>query len=504
MPEFGLPLGASVDLQYDQKIADLNNQNQQRRQAKLIAENKAKMLADDYEYNNAMNAWDHEIVKNYSRDIIQKTGTWTKNNPDYLYNTEKRIAYKQMLHELKDNEHLNTGLQVDSNIKLFNGWLQDPKNADLKDEPETKLLKQNLENYLKTGSTDGITANRKIFQFTPPEEMVDLTPIISEYGKNANRSLQKPKYLGGGAGLNWQSVTDADKENAVNAFMGNQAHNRRATAQYKRWVAQDPETNKKVSINQYFKKEMDPFFQEDKYDSFHYDTKGGAGAGGLGKTGLPVRNLLQETVSEGINRAKTGRGGDVMANPDGLNQYFVGKGNSMNLGDALFINGQGNLLPFKGGTTKDFSFSGSRIKVIPSAHGTQVMASVKAQMPLDQFEQSMGGQDIFDKPTPWIPFTGQTEVRKKFSDYPVTITKDEKGNDVAEFEIWKPLDYNNESTHAAYNYGAHGKQEEFSSDVNQGGGQGQQVSYSALVAQYGKVDADAFVKQYGGQIQLTK
>lgn len=459
--EYGGIEGLAQNFGADQRINDLYQQNQMKRQALMQAENKAKMLAEDRTYSNAMNAWDNQNVKQYAQGKIKEIGKWTRENPDYLYNIEKRSDYNNMLRDLKDNQHLNAGLQVDSNIKAYQKWLQDPANQDMKDEPESKMLRGALDNYLKTGSTDGVTANRKLFQFIPPEEMTDLTPVLEQYGKNANRSLQKPKFIANGVGMNWQSVTDADKAQAVNALLSNQAQTRRLTSHYKRWVAQDPEPRQKVSIQQYYTREMQPFFQEDKYDTFNYKTNEDGVGGRKGKNYVEPRKLLKETYEEGLNRAMTGRGGDVIANADGLNQYFAGKGNTVNLGDAVLLSGSGNMLPFNGTTIKDYSFSGSRIKVVPSAHGTQVLASMKAQMPIDLFNQSIGQDAVYD---PWGP--GETDIEKKFKDYPIVITKDDKGKPVVEFEIWKPIDYKNESTHAAYNYGAHGKQEEFSSDVN--------------------------------------
>jgi hypothetical protein len=168
MADIGIRKGLAQSFGYDQATADLARQQEQMRQAKIYAENKAKMLAEDFDYNNAINAWDNTAIKEYAQGKIKELGAFVRENPDYLYNVEKRIAYNNLKRELKDSKPLMEGLQVDANVKEMEKWKNDPKNAPLLDTPEFQKTLQDYQNYIKTGSADGNTANRKLFTFYPP------------------------------------------------------------------------------------------------------------------------------------------------------------------------------------------------------------------------------------------------------------------------------------------------------------------------------------------------
>lgn len=199
MPEFGTPLGLSVDFQADKRVNDLYTQQQMKQQALARVEAKAKMFAGDLDYNNAMNAWDNAVVKKYVRNKIPEIGKWTRENPDFLYNIEKRTLYNNMIHDLKDNPDLNRGLRVDAAKKSMESWLQGKDSEGMRDLPETKQRVQELKNYLTTGSADGVEGNQKEFTFIPPSPFVDLAKEGITLG-NKFQDMIVDKLPGGGMG----------------------------------------------------------------------------------------------------------------------------------------------------------------------------------------------------------------------------------------------------------------------------------------------------------------
>src|SRR3990172_11835747 len=99
--EFGLLKGASVVVPYDQMVNDQYRHYQIQRQRAIEQENKAKLFADDFDYNNAVNTFDNPLIKDYARKQISAIGTFVRDNPGWERDVSKRIQYKSMIRELK-------------------------------------------------------------------------------------------------------------------------------------------------------------------------------------------------------------------------------------------------------------------------------------------------------------------------------------------------------------------------------------------------------------------
>ena len=70
--EFGERRGLAVNLPSRQN--QLLQQESLKRQAKLAAEQKAKMFADDFDYTNAMNSHDNPLVKDFAMKKLMEFG----------------------------------------------------------------------------------------------------------------------------------------------------------------------------------------------------------------------------------------------------------------------------------------------------------------------------------------------------------------------------------------------------------------------------------------------
>ncbi len=456
MAEFGIKRGLAQSFGYDQRVADLARQQDQMRQAKIYAENKTKMLADDFDYNNAMNAWDNQAIKEYAQGKTKELGAFIRENPDYLYNVDKRVAYNNLKKELKDSKPLLEGLQVDANEKSMTAWLQDPKNAPLMDDDYVNQKKQEYATYLKTGSTDGVTANRKLFAWQPPEERVDTTPLLSKYAQLASQNGKDIKYLAKGAGSIHQFVSDTDKALAAEGALNDRELGRYLTKEYNDYVEKN-QGNPPMNIKQYTVAKMQPYFKGDEYKNFSYATGDGGGKSGAGAV-MGDRNYYKELT----DRAKKAANQNTLtkADPDGLNQILTGGRNVLNTNGMLFEASPGNYVPFKGSITKNYTTSQTKAKYDKDG----LKASVLVQMPLQDFEASLDNADVFDYPTFGTGWLGnETTVKQGWEDR-VKIVENENGEKIAEFELWSPLEEKNTNTAAGYNHGMHAKAEGTSSD----------------------------------------
>lgn len=456
MADFGIRRGLAQSFNYDQRVADIARQNDQMRQAKLYAENQAKMQAEDFDYNNAMNAWDNTQVKEFAQNKIKELGSFIRENPDYKYNLEKRIVYNNIKKELKDNKPLLEGMQVDANVKAMQQYMNDPKNAPLVQSEEFSPIKQQYENYLKTGSTDGNLANRKLFTFTPPEELVDTTPLLSKYASMAAQNGKDTKWLAKGAGSIHQFVSDSDKALAAEGAINDKVLGRHLQREYNDYMSKLGEGEKPLSLKQYTVAKMQPYFKGDEYKNFNYSTSdGGAGKGNQSGSN---RNFYKEL----IERARTAGGLNkvVAADPDGVNQVLTGGKGVLNTNGLLFEGSPGNYIPFKGSITKNYTTSGTKAKYDQDGLKTSVLV----QMPLRDFEASLDNADAIDFPTFGTGWLGNEATVKKGWEDKVKISTNENGERVAEFELWAPLEGTNTNTAGGYNHGMHAKAEVITSD----------------------------------------
>lgn len=466
MAEYGIRQGLAQSFGYDQRINDMARQNNAMRQAQIYSENKAKLLADDFDYNNAMNAWDNTAVKGFAQNKLKEIGKFMRENPDFESNLEKRVAYKNLTKELKDNKALNEGLQVDANIKAMQGYMNDPKNAPLVQSEDFEPIKRQYENYLKTGSIDGNTANRKLFTFTPPEELVDTTPLLAKYAQMAALNGKDMKWLAKGAGSVHQFVTDADKAMAAEGVINDRQLGKYILKEYNDYASKLGEGTKPMTLKQYAVAKMQPYFKGDEYKNFSYASGDGKGSGKGASSGQ--RNPYAELIDRAAKASqvtKNGRPGVTAIDPDGLNQILTGGKGVLNTNGLSFEATPGNYIPFKGSITKNYSTSGAVAKYDPMTN--EVRASVLVQMPLRDFEASLDNADVIDYPTFGTGWLGNESKVKAGWEDKVKIATNENGEQVAEFELWAPLEKLNTNTALGYNHGMGAKAEAATSEFEQ-------------------------------------
>lgn len=201
--EFGLRRGLAAKIDWNSRTNDLAMQYQLKKQAETEAAAKAKLYADDFDYNNAINSFDNPVIKEFARNKITEIGGFIRQNPDWETNISKRVQYKNMVKELKDNPDLMRGIQSDAAKREWDQWRV--KNPELANSPEGKDYEMKWNNYLKTGNQDGVAGNPAPFMFTPPELFDDEKYIQDIYSK-----LPTKEYAirGMGAGATRADVSD--------------------------------------------------------------------------------------------------------------------------------------------------------------------------------------------------------------------------------------------------------------------------------------------------------
>lgn len=267
MAEFGTLQGLSVLL--PDREASIRANAQLQRQAKISAQNHAKMFADDFEYNNAMNAHDNPIVKEYANGQLTKIGKYLRENPDWETNPMKRVQYKQMLHELKDNPELNRGLQSDANFSEASKWLANPKNAKMANNSKiAEGIKQQQSNYLKYGNQQGEDGlknfGKQHYNFIAPEDNINTLATLEKYAKSVHADYFVPEKKPGFVGAGKWTVSD----NAKLSFSKQIFENEDGVAFDKQWenLPDNEKSNFGHDKNKWLMANAEPFFPTKPYE----------------------------------------------------------------------------------------------------------------------------------------------------------------------------------------------------------------------------------------------
>lgn len=232
--EFGLAQGLSVNGQFDQKINDLRYREQEDRRSKAEAEAKAKLFADDLQYNSSGNEFDSKLVKEYAVNSLKKIGEYQRQNPDLLYNPEKLIVFNQMKRDLKDNEHSRRMVASDT---AYRDYLKDmsevAKNPNQYDTDAYQGVQGQWQNYLKYGNQDGEEAakaqGKKAFLYSKPQDFVDLNEIHRKSADSFNPN--QIQYINNGRDRAY-NLTVNPKDIRNEAITLYNAHKRQYDVQY--------------------------------------------------------------------------------------------------------------------------------------------------------------------------------------------------------------------------------------------------------------------------------
>jgi hypothetical protein len=485
MAEFGIRKGLAQSFGYDQATADLARQQDQMRQAKIYAENKAKMLAEDFDYNSAINAWDNAAIKEYAQGVTKGLGAFVRENPDYLYNVEKRIAYNNIKRELKDSKPLMEGLQVDANIKAMDQWANDPKNAPLLDTPEFKNFQKKRENYLRTGDEDGIPGNRKLFTFYPPEERMDTLPKLMKYANETEYDLESTVGLGLGSAAKKFAISDNRKGQSADAALRDMELGRALQQEYNVYLSGLSEGEKPLSLKQYTVNKMNPWFPSNKYDKYSYSVREPKTDSDNGEKTTERLDLYDSLIKNAASKPNQ----KIAANPKGVNEIITGGQDVLKTGGLSFDKGNGDYVALKDFVTPNFTTSNSTVKYDPVTK--KAYASVMLTMTPDEVNNIFDGAEPVD-----IGFWFWNEDKAK-EGFEKGITFE---GDNVNIEVWKPIEVDNRSTNAAYNHAAGQTLEK--SETGQE--TGKPISKKALVEKYGKENADIFIKKYGNSVNITE
>jgi hypothetical protein len=440
MADFGIRRGLAQSFGFDQATADLVRRQEQMRQAKIYAENQAKMQAEDYDYNTAINAWDNTAIREFAQNELKQLGAWERENPDWKYNVEKRIERNNRLKNLKTGKPVMEGLQVDANKKAMEAWMQDPKNAPLLDTPEFNKTKEEYKNYLETGSTDRVLANRKLFTFQPPEERVDTWGELAKIAAATEYDSESDSYMRG-VRTRKQYVSDPTKLRRAQYALTDQKLSRTLQQEYNKYLSNEvPEGQKPLSIDRYVYEKMKDFFPASKYNDTHYQVKeereprDSDGTRTVNDLGLYTNIVDAATLNPGK---------PIAANKKGARALIAGDDPTIDLGSAVFKTPDGTYTPLNNLVTGNFRTNRSEVIFDPKTKQHYISADVTLDN--ESIEDAFKTISPVNDPFWWFD---DPDVDPKYKeDFSV------QGNNVT-FKAYFPIEKGNTSLSAEYNHAA--------------------------------------------------
>ena len=176
--DFGLYQGLSAKIPYDQMIDQQLELSKVRRQTRVDAENKSKVLTDDMKFATMSSDYLRTQLGEFYTGHMKKMGNYVIENPDLFTNPVKMAQYQMMKHEMIDNPLVAADMRYKTMSENLTKTLVE--NPDMANDPDIIRMLDERENYNNYGTiTPG--KGQKEFVFINPDTKVDLLGEIQKH-----------------------------------------------------------------------------------------------------------------------------------------------------------------------------------------------------------------------------------------------------------------------------------------------------------------------------------
>jgi len=185
MAEFGLLSGLAVRNTHQGEIDDLKYFEQLNKQNEAINMAKAKILADDFQFQVGSNNHDNEQIRIQGNAILDELAALKKAHPsDFWTNPDVQRQKAMLSHKMKImppvlNSMAFTDAQKKYNV-IFEDYLKNPSKYD---DDEIQNIRTQLATYDKTGHPEGEVGiqrdgGKRPITFMPPTVQKDLEDLF--------------------------------------------------------------------------------------------------------------------------------------------------------------------------------------------------------------------------------------------------------------------------------------------------------------------------------------
>jgi outer membrane murein-binding lipoprotein Lpp len=166
------------------QIEDMKYAEQIRRQNEAMAMAKAKMFADDIEFQNGSNPYDSQIIKQENGDMLKKIGE-ISSKPEYMYDRNLQAQVNQLKNDYRQTKAVLRSAAWKEAQAKYNAFSQEAlKNPTAYNLDQLDAFKKKMENYGKGADGNYLPTDQvEALVFTPPEQLPDYEKMHNEAAK---------------------------------------------------------------------------------------------------------------------------------------------------------------------------------------------------------------------------------------------------------------------------------------------------------------------------------
>jgi len=190
--EIGGLRGLTFDTGQDKLIQDLQYQDQAIRQKQALDMAKAKMFADDLEFQQGSNPYDAQLIKQEGDAVLKDLGKLRESNPNFWYDPNAQAQAKFIKQSLKSSPAVLRSIAYKTAKDNFlKDYAEAAKNPDQWDTEALNMWEQKFNNYDKFGHADGQDGLKRDgapspISYQSPQKLIDVTSELLKSGKNIN------------------------------------------------------------------------------------------------------------------------------------------------------------------------------------------------------------------------------------------------------------------------------------------------------------------------------
>jgi hypothetical protein len=206
------------------QIEDMKYAEQIRRQNEAMAMAKAKMFADDIEFQNGSNDYDSTIIKKENGDMLKKLGD-LKNNPSYWTDRNLQAQAKLIKNDFKQTKAVLRSAAWKDTMAKYNAFskeaLDNPTEYNL---DQLEAFKKQVANYGKDASGNYLPSDQvEALVFNQPEKLANVDKLERELGAALEpQTYESLKNGRDGSFIGYLNDTDA-LEQAKGIYKNNQS-----------------------------------------------------------------------------------------------------------------------------------------------------------------------------------------------------------------------------------------------------------------------------------------
>lgn len=251
---------------------------------------KTKALTDMFRFGKANNPYDHRKLNEMIEKGVAEVGRYTTENPDWDKDPAKFAYVTNKIRGWENNEYTINALKFDEQVQFMQEALQ--KDPTIAQRDAFQQTYEQMQNYINTGSIDGIETNRKPFMYNPIPGFANLNEVAQAVGSRFGGIVKKtdPKGFPG----NWYDDLDPE-ELEIAAYQMYNEHKEEFDKTYAQSGHKDPLSYSRELVKTYVKRQA--FQGYPQYSDEYLQSKAALSGSGQSGSADPTTNTWNNNIA---------------------------------------------------------------------------------------------------------------------------------------------------------------------------------------------------------------